>query len=175
MFGSSRVFLAALPAVAMLAACGSSPTATAPPPPGATSTAPATPMTSGALAANSGLMTALSGSTTPPETQPTRLDSAAIQSTLVNNTVTGLASNGETYYAWFGPTGQVHYEQGAVRDTGTWRTLPDGKLCSQMARHQADGEQCYTLYRSGSVMTFEQADGNTLGSFSVLPGNPQDL
>ncbi len=172
MYGSPRVFLALLPAFALVVACDMSPTLTAPPPTGSTSAA--MPMTSGALAANSGMM-GLSGSTTAAETQPVRMNSVDVQSILVNNTATGVASNGQTYYAWFGPTGQVHYEQGTVRDTGTWRTLPDGRLCSQMSRHQADGEQCYSVYRNGNVMTFDQSDGNSMGSFSVLAGNPQDL
>ena len=168
--GLPRIFLAALPALAMLAACSNDmPTTTAPPPTGATAAAPM-PMTSGAEA-NAG-MSGLSGSTEPP---PIQMNSADIQSLLVNNTATGIATNGETYYAWFGPTGQIHFEQGTVRDTGTWRTLPDGRLCSQMARRQSQGEQCYSLYRNGSALTFAQPDGKTVGSFSVLTGNPQDL
>src|ERR1700747_2184627 len=100
------------------------------------------------------------------------MSSADVKSLLVNNTATGVARNGETYYAWFGPSGQIHYEQGAARDTGTWRILRDGSVCSLMTRRQDKGEQCYSLYRSGNVLTFDQPDGTTVGSFSVLAGNP---
>ena len=98
-----------------------------------------------------------------------------VQSILANNTVTGIARNGQTYFAWFGPTGQLRFAQGTIRDTGTWRTLPDGQLCSQMRRVDADAEECYTLYHNGSVMTFNRPDGSMAGSFTVLSGNPQDL
>jgi hypothetical protein len=169
MSASPRVLFVALPAFAVLAACDSSPTLTAPPP-----DSPSMPMTSGVSAANSGMMTELSGSTTPPS-QPIRLTSVDIQSMLVNNTATGTAGNGETYYAWFGPTGQIRFEQGTLRDTGTWRTLPDGRLCSLMTRHQADGEECYSLYRSGDALTYDRPDGSPIGNFAVLAGNPRDL
>ena len=44
-----------------------------------------------------------------------------------------------------------------------------------MARRQDKGEQCYSLHRNGNVLTFDQPDGTPVGTFSVLPGNPQDL
>ena len=163
MFGSSRLVLAALPVVLMLAACSSDNASSTMTPSGPTTatTAPMAPP-------------AASGSTMA-EPSPTHLSSADVRSLLVNNTATGVARDGQTYYAWFSPSGQIRYEQGASRDTGTWRTLSNGSLCSLMARRKDKGEQCYSLYRSGNVLTFDQPDGTTVGSFSVLPGNPQAL
>ena len=166
MSGSLRMILIALPLLAPLAACTSdmSPATT----PAGTTTSTVGPITTPPPpVASSGTTAAGSG--------PICLGLADIQTTLVNNTVTGVAANGQTYFAWFGSTGQIRFAEGSIRDTGTWRTLPDGQFCSRMARLHNNEEECYTLYRDSNFLTFDRPDGNPVGSFTILPGNPQDL
>jgi hypothetical protein len=116
---------------------------------------------------------AIAGTSTPGG--PTKMTPTEIQSMLANNTATGVSRSGSAYYAWFSPSGQVRFVEGEVRDTGTWRILPDGQLCTQMARLNAGQDQCYSIYREGQVLTYDRPDGTTIGTFSVLSGNPQNL
>ena len=53
--------------------------------------------------------------------------------------------------------------------------LPDGQLCTQMARLNNGEDQCYTIYREGQVLTYDRPDGVRIGTFSVISGNPQNL
>jgi hypothetical protein len=159
MLASRKAFLFALSAFVLLAGCAPDSTTTP-----ATTTAPA---------ASSAPPAAISGTTVAPGR--TRMTAVEIQSTLANNTATGTARNGQTYYAYFGPTGQVRFQQDNISDTGTWQILPDGQFCSRMARINDGIEQCYTLYRNGQVMTFDRPDGTPIGSFTALAGNPHDL
>jgi hypothetical protein len=163
--GSLRIALAALPLLALLAGCSSD----------NSSATPAGTTTSTVAPATMPITPAPGSGTTAAGSQPERLGTADVQATMVNNTVTGIAANGQTYFAWFGPTGQIRFAEGTIRDTGTWRTLPDGQFCSKMSRLHNGIEECYTLYRNGNVLTFDRPDGTPVGSFSVLPGNPQDL
>jgi hypothetical protein len=156
---SPKALLFALPALVLLAGCAHD-SMTQP----ATATAPV-----GSSAPPAGI----SGTTAAPG--PTRMTAAEIESTLKNHTATGVARNGQTYYAYFGPHGQVRFQQDDIRDTGTWRIMPDGRFCSQMTRINDGAEQCYTLYRNGQVMTFDRPDGTPIGSFTALAGNPRDL
>jgi len=159
MLAPLKALFLALPALVLLAGCEQD-SMTQP-------TSAAAPVGSSAPPAG------ISGTTVAPG--PTRMTSAEIKSTLANNTATGVARNGQTYYAYFGPTGQVRFQQDDIRDTGTWRILPDGLFCSQMTRINDGAEQCYTLYRNGQVMTFDRPDGTPIGSFTALAGNPRDL
>jgi hypothetical protein len=98
-----------------------------------------------------------------------------IQRLLANNTATGVSKRNNTYYAWFDPSGQVRFEEGEIRDHGTWHVLPDGQFCAQMVQLNQGNDQCYALYRDGSVLAYGQADGTMVGTFLVLSGNPHNL
>lgn len=163
--------LLALPALVVLAGCSSAPERASP---AASASTAAPPVQTPGATVTPNMPPATSGSSTMTAA-PIRMTPTDIRSTLVNNTATGLSSDGQTYFAWFGPTGQVRFVQGNFRDTGTWRILPDGSLCSQMRQIADNAEQCYSVYRNGNVMSYGRPGGSELGSFSVLPGNPQNL
>jgi hypothetical protein len=63
--------------------------------------------------------------------------------------------------------------RGGVVETGTWRVMPDGEICS--VRTSAPTEQCYRLWREGNLIRFDRPDGTPIGSVTVLPGNPTAL
>ena len=174
MHSLTRALCFSLPVIALLAGCSSesstptqqgssytpvSPTVTPLPPPSGSSQ----PTAPGAAA----------GTSTPGSA--VKMTPTEIQTMLANNTATGASAAGNTYYAWFGPAGQVHFVEGTVRDTGTWRVLPDGQLCTQMARLNNGEDQCYTIYREGQVLNYDRPDGIKIGTFSVISGNPQNL
>jgi hypothetical protein len=118
-----------------------------------------------------------SGTTVTPGVPGTRIDQNETASLIAGNTTTGIAADGQPYYAWFGPGGQVRFRQGSFVDTGSWRVGPDGRFCTTMTKTNGGAEECYYLYRTNSAaaIRFDRLDGATLGTFSVLPGNPQAL
>jgi hypothetical protein len=169
--------LAAAFLLALLAGCtGASRSDTIPP-----STAPAVappsagPIATPPVAANP--VVPGSGTTVTPGVPGTRIDQNETTSLIAGNTTTGIAANGQPYYAWFGPSGQVRFRQGDFVDTGSWRVGPDGRFCTTMTKTNGGAEECYYLYRTNSAtaVRFDRVDGTTLGTFSVLPGNPQAL
>jgi hypothetical protein len=170
---AARVLIALLPAVALLAACTANPppretVAVAPPPP--------PPSLPGALGAPVGPATAppMAGSTVPrPPAIP--LGAADVTAALDGNTAQGVTANGLPYAAYFSTSGAERFREGAFSDNGTWRVLPDGRLCSSLQRLSGDVEQCYLMYRSGNALTFQRADGATAGSVTVVSGNPLNL
>jgi hypothetical protein len=87
----------------------------------------------------------------------------------------GLRPNGTPYYAYFQPNGQERFREGDAYASGAWRVLPDGRLCTQLARFNGGAEQCYVLSHSGNVVTFQSPDGTQAGSFTLVSGNPQGL
>jgi Protein of unknown function (DUF995) len=99
-----------------------------------------------------------------------------ILATLTNNTVSGVAGNGQSYYAWYGQGGRLRFRQGSNVDSGTWIVTADGRLCSVLSHAAGGNEACYKLYRdSGGAYRFATADGTAIGTFTVLAGNPQNL
>ena len=164
----------ALPVVA--AACNPSPYRVGGPPPQATEP----PVATGALGAPyaSGTAVASSGSTTAPIANPSapmRMSASDIAATLSNNTASGMTTNGQPYAIYFAGNGQERFREGAFNDAGTWRVLPDGRLCSALVRLSANNEQCYIMYRTGNTLSFQAPDGVGVGSVAVTPGNPQNL
>lgn len=111
----------------------------------------------------------------PVQTTPMRLSANEIIASMANNTATGAAANGSPYYAYFMANGQERFRQGDFRDTGAWRVLSDGRMCTQLPRVNNNVEQCYVLYRNGNVISFQYPDGTQGGNFSLLAGNPQGL
>ncbi len=111
----------------------------------------------------------LAGSSQPP----TRLSAGDIAALISGNTAAGTADDGQAYYAYFANDGAVEFREGAVVDTGRWRVLGDGRLCSRMASIGAGTEECYFLYRDGTTIDFDRPDGNRIGTFTVEAGNPQ--
>jgi hypothetical protein len=114
-------------------------------------------------------------STSTVVTGPARLTGAEIRALLADNTVSGQATNGQLYFAWFGHDGRLKYRQDDFRDGGGWRIASDSQFCSTLTRINVGVEDCYSLYREGAAFRFDRPDGQKIGSFTVLPGNPQNL
>ena len=172
---SSKWLVLTLPFLA--AACNPSPYRVNGPPPQA---ANEPPVATGALGAPSapGTVVASSGSTTAPIADPRapmRMSASDIAATLSNNTATGMTTNGRPYAIYFAGNGQERYREGAFNDAGTWRVLPDGRLCSSLVRLNSNNEECYIMYRTGNTLSFQAPDGVSTGSVAVTPGNPQSL
>jgi hypothetical protein len=104
---------------------------------------------------------------------PARLSGGEIQQLMINNTASGVASNGQPYFLRFGSDGRVRFRQSDFNDSGSWRVSND-LLCSTMTKTNVGVEQCYGLYRDGSNVMFDR-NGTRVGSFTVLAGNPQNL
>jgi hypothetical protein len=115
-----------------------------------------------------------SASATSVATLPPRLSSGEIASLLAGNTANGVASNGQPYYVHFTRDGRLRFREGDFNDSGSWRVTSDNRLCSTMARTNVGVEQCYSLYREGTNVSFER-DGRRVGSFTVLSGDPMNL
>jgi hypothetical protein len=113
--------------------------------------------------------------TTTVVTARARLTANEILALLADNTAAGVATQGQPYFAWFVHDGRLKYRQGEYRDGGSWRVVSDGQLCSTLTRINVGIEQCYALYREGTNIRFDRPDGNKIGTFTVEPGNPQNL
>jgi hypothetical protein len=97
------------------------------------------------------------------------------QALLAGNTITGMAENGQPYYAYFTTSGAIHLRMGSVDDSGTWRTATDGRVCTLYRRVGGGAEHCYAFYQLGQQIAFFEPSGNYGGAFTVLNGNPQNL
>lgn len=177
MSAASKLLLI-LPALALLAACEEAPyhpghpAAAVPPPP------PGPPVLTGALGAPlaPAATMPLSGGTVPVVPgAPVRLTAPEVSATFANNTARGVTTNGLPYAAYFAADGQERFQQGAYRDYGTWRVLPDGRFCTALTQVSGNVEQCYIMYRSANAVTFQRPDGITVGSVDMLPGDPLNL
>lgn len=115
-----------------------------------------------------------SASVTSVATLPPRLSSGEIMSLLSGNTASGVASNGQPYYVRFARDGRLRFREGDFNDYGSWRVTSDNQLCSRMERTNTGIEQCYSLYRDGTNVSFERG-GTRAGSFTVLSGDPMNL
>jgi len=182
---SSKLLL--LPAVALLAACAShearetTPTARSQPP------SRSSPVLTGALGAPIAPMpsagatggTQFSGSTTPAPVAmpgaPTRMSANEITAALSNNTAEGVTTEGLPYEIYFSGDGQERFRQANFADNGTWRVLPDGRLCTSLARVSDGTQQCYVVYKKDRTITFDSPEGVTVGNVTVVPGNPKRL
>ena len=168
-FGGAAAVLLALGACAETVPHGASsvpssaPAVVAPPPVVATPPVAAAPLVPG------------SGTTLSPAVVPARLSSNEVAALVADNTVTGVAANGRPYYVYFARDGRLKYRQDDYRDGGGWRVTTDGRLCSALARINVGVEECYTIYRNGANFRYDRPDGNQIGTFAVLPGNPQNL
>ena len=170
------LLLMMLPVLALVAACEPAPYH----PGEAVSAAPPPPALPGALGVPVAGDTAMpySGGTVAPgiaPATPMRLSATDIAATLANNTAEGVSSNGLAYAAYFSPEGRERFREGTFSDVGTWRVLPDGRFCSTLVRVSGNVEQCYVMYRSGNAVTYQRPDGVTIGTVTVVPGNPQGL
>jgi hypothetical protein len=115
-----------------------------------------------------------SASVTSVTTLPPRLSSGEIMTLLAGNTVNGIAGNGQPYYVRFASDGRLRMRQGDFNDSGSWHVTSDNRLCSSMTKTNVGMEQCYSLYRDGTNVSFER-DGTRIGSFTVLSGDPMNL
>jgi hypothetical protein len=113
-------------------------------------------------------------SVTTIATLPPRLNSAEIMTLLAGNTASGVAGNGQPYYVRFARDGRIRFREAEFRDSGAWRVTNDDRLCSSMTRTNVGLEQCYSLYRDGTNVSFER-DGTRIGSFTILSGDPMNL
>jgi len=134
--------------------------------------------TSDAVAEPSSTVTPIPGATSGSSAAvggARRVTSGELRSELADNTVSGVAKNGQTFYSWFAPDGTLHFAQANVRDTGTWSVNSDGQLCTSLTQINAGAQSCYAVYRNGNSLTFERTDGQPVGTFTFVPGNPQKL
>lgn len=115
-----------------------------------------------------------SASVTSVTTLPPRLSNGEIMTLLAGNTANGIASNGQPYYVYFSRDGRLRFREGDFNDSGSWRVTTDNQLCSAMTRTNVGVEQCYSLYRDGTNVSFER-NGTRVGSFTVLSGDPMNL
>jgi hypothetical protein len=115
-----------------------------------------------------------SASVTSVTTLPPRLSNGEIMTLLAGNTANGIASNGQPYYVYFSRDGRLRFREGDFNDSGSWRVTTDNQLCSAMTRTNVGVEQCYSLYRDGTNVSFER-NGTRVGSFTVLSGDPLNL
>jgi hypothetical protein len=116
-----------------------------------------------------------SGSSMAAPAAAMRLSAPEIQSLLANNTAVGVGATGVPYDVYFAGNGVAHFREPGLADTGSWRVLPDGNLCSTLP-HVAQGvEHCYTVARYGNVILYQRPDGVAEGSIRVVTGNPLDL
>jgi hypothetical protein len=116
-----------------------------------------------------------SGTTTTPAVVPARLTAPELSALVANNTVAGVASNERPYHVYFARDGRLKFRQDEFVDGGSWRVTTDGRLCSTLTRINVGVEECYSVYRNGTNFRYDRPDGNQVGSFAVLPGNPQNL
>jgi hypothetical protein len=115
-----------------------------------------------------------SASVTSVTTLPPRLSSGEIMTLLAGNTANGIAGNGQPYYVRFGRDGRLRFREADFNDYGSWHVTTDNRLCSSMEKTNVGIEQCYSLYRDGTNVSFER-DGMRVGSFTVLSGDPMNL
>ena len=183
---SSKLLL--LPALALLAACASHETRVATPAASSQPPAPSSPALTGALGAPIAPMppaaganggTQFSGTTSPAPVAmpgaPTRMSANEITAALSNNTAEGVTTEGLPYDIYFSGDGQERFRQANFADSGTWRVLPDGRLCTSLARVNDDTQQCYVMYKKGQTITFDSPEGVTVGNVTIVPGNPKRL
>lgn len=116
-----------------------------------------------------------STTTTTYVSSPALLNAAEVSALLTGNTASGTASNGETYAMLFRNDSQLRFREGGFRDRGGWRVSSDGRLCASLKVVDVGMENCYTLSRNGSNVDLGGRDGAKVGSFTVLPGDPQHL
>jgi len=108
-------------------------------------------------------------------TPGSRLTAAEVRALMTGNTAAGVAANGQPYFAFFRRGGGVEFRQANLLDSGSWRILPDGRICSTLTRINSGAEECYSLYRNGTNVDFHRPDGNRIGTFTVEAGDPQNL
>ena len=181
-----RPLMSVLPALGLLAACSylRDPFVSAPPrpPPQPMPLAQApTPAINGAFLAPQGMVAAPvysgSSSAAPAATPGTaiRLQASDTLALLANNTAVGLTDAGVPYLVYFANNGVAHFREENLVDSGTWRVLPDGTVCSRLPRVAQGAESCYSLSRYGDVILYHRPDGLAMGSIRVVSGNPQNL
>jgi hypothetical protein len=166
-----------LSALVLLAACEAAPyhpghaVSAAPPP-------PPPPNLTGAIGAPlaPAATMPLAGSSVPVVPgAPMRLSATEIADAFTNNTAQGVTANGLPYAAYFAADGQERFRAGSYNDVGTWRVLPDGRLCTELSQVGQGAEQCYIMYRSGNTISFQRPDGITVGSVNIVDGDPLSL
>ncbi|HJT07521.1 MAG TPA: hypothetical protein VJ747_11370 [Stellaceae bacterium] len=182
---SSKLLL--LPALALLAACASHETRVATPTARSQPPSSNSPVLTGALgapiapmppAAGGNNAPQFSGTTSAPVAMPgapTRMSANEITAALSNNTAEGVTTEGLPYEIYFSGDGQERFRQANFADNGTWRVLPDGRLCTSLTRVNDDTQQCYVMYKKGQTITFDSPEGVTVGNVTVVPGNPKRL
>jgi hypothetical protein len=185
-----RTLLSLLPVIGALAGCSWLPfghheqaAAVAPPAPqAAINGAMIAPLTAPGSAATGAPV--YSGSSSAPAAPPRaaagagaglRLTASEALALLANNTAIGLTDAGVPYMVYFGNDGAAHFREDTLADTGTWRVLPDGQVCSELSSISHGAETCFALARYGDVILYQRPDGLALGSIRVVAGNPQNL
>ncbi len=136
----------------------------------------APPATTGAVVAPATDM-ALAGSSALPSGggSAVRLPASDVLGLLSNNTAIGLTSTGVPYEVYFASDGSAYFREANLLTKGSWRVLPDGRICSRLQAVNAGAENCYLLSRYGDVVLYQAPGGPVAGSIRVVAGNPQKL
>lgn len=68
----------------------------------------------------------------------------------------------------------VNFDGG--RDTGTWEVTSDGRYCSQYSQTRKGMRKCFRVHGAGAGhYEFRTLEGELSSTFSVRPGNPDQL
>ncbi|HVJ54106.1 MAG TPA: hypothetical protein VM689_16685 [Aliidongia sp.] len=117
----------------------------------------------------------LAGALPPSAPTSPPLSAAQDQALVSGSTISGIGETGEPYFAFFDPSGTVHFRQGSFEDNGTWHARDDGRLCTLYRKVGNGAEHCYAFYQIGPQIVFYEPNGQSSGAFTILHGNPQDL
>jgi hypothetical protein len=138
-------------------------------------TAPASSPYASPFAGSTAQTSSSTTTTTTTVLTSTQLSANEAVTLLSGNTATGMASNGQTYFMLFRNDRQLRFRENQYRDRGDWHVALDGQLCTTLRVVDVGVENCYALYRNGNTIDFGGRDGNRLGTFSVLQGDPQNI
>jgi hypothetical protein len=116
---------------------------------------------------------AVSGATAPAP--GTRLTADQIRTDLVGKTATGRTSSGGDYAFYVAPDGTFRLREltgGGRSSDGTYRITSDDQFC---ATYTSLGRTfCYLIYKDGKTYR-SVLDGQVATTYTVTPGNPQNL
>jgi hypothetical protein len=157
-----------------LAACGQEPQPVVVKPQPAQTSTVLVPVPSISPTVTSGASTSGAG-TSMPVVMRAHLTQSQVLALLTNNTARGVDTNGRPYDAYLASGGIFRMDRQGITQTGTWRVLPDGQICSALSNSGAAAEQCYYLTPESNYVRYDRSDGTPLGTFVVVAGNPQNL
>jgi len=112
-----------------------------------------------------------------PQTYPKRLTAAELRerNVVARTSYVPGRFGPKTNVAYFTPDGKIKFRSPDIWDTGTWRIMDDGQLCTKYTKLRNGQETCQTIYLTGPDTTEAHLpDGTILKALSVV-GNPEGL